>query len=175
MVRTPSPPLLRLSVGAVAMVSANRKATGRSSVTRKLVRRLKLSGKRRGASDGRICRSAQCSLTYESMPSFASARTSPASRTDDHSGRRYWFLVPSTSTYARSPLPTLRVVGPAPRGRRHLTVAAHEPRDPIASAPRWRGVPPAEALRRTAHGCGCRRSRRPRSLLGLRAVPLNLR
>ena len=54
MVRTPRPPLLRLSVGAVAIVSANRNATGMSSVTRVLVRRLKLSGNRRGASDGRM-------------------------------------------------------------------------------------------------------------------------
>ena len=77
-VRMAMPPWLRLSVSAAAMVLPNRYATGMPSTTRGLLRRLKLSGNRCGASDGRMCCTALYSLTYPATPSAASSRTSSA-------------------------------------------------------------------------------------------------
>ena len=62
-VRMASPPRLRLSVSAAAIVLPKRYATGMPRTTRGLSRRLKLSGKRCGASDGRMCWLALYSLT----------------------------------------------------------------------------------------------------------------
>ena len=70
-VRMAMPPRLRFSVSAVAMVLPNRYATGMPSTTRGLPRRLKLSGNRCGASDGRMCCTALYSLTYPTTPSEA--------------------------------------------------------------------------------------------------------
>ena len=57
------PPRLRFSVSAAAMVLPKRYAMGMPSTTRGLPRRLKLSGNRCGASDGRMCCTALYSLT----------------------------------------------------------------------------------------------------------------
>ena len=62
-VRMARPPRLRLSVSAAAIVLPYRYDTGIPSTTRGLVRRLKLSGKRCGASDGRMCWLALYSFT----------------------------------------------------------------------------------------------------------------
>ena len=62
-VRIATPPLLRFSVSAAAIVLPKRYATGIPSTTRGLPRRLKLSGNRCGASDGRMCCTALYSLT----------------------------------------------------------------------------------------------------------------
>ena len=62
-VRMAIPPWLRLSVNAAAMVLPNRYWIGMPSTTRGLPRRLKLSGNRCGASDGRMCCTALYSLT----------------------------------------------------------------------------------------------------------------
>ena len=57
------PPRLRFSVSAAAMVLPKRYAIGMPSTTRGLPRRLKLSGNRCGASDGRMCCTALYSFT----------------------------------------------------------------------------------------------------------------
>ena len=57
------PPWLRLSVSAAAIVLPKRYWIGMPSTTRGLLRRLKLSGNRCGASDGRMCCTALYSLT----------------------------------------------------------------------------------------------------------------
>ena len=62
-VRMAMPPRLRLSVSAAAIVLPKRYWIGMPSTTRGLLRRLKLSGKRCGASDGRMCCTALYSLT----------------------------------------------------------------------------------------------------------------
>ena len=72
------PPWLRLSVRAAAIVLPNRYWIGMPRTTRGLLRRLKLSGNKCGASDGRMCWTALYSLTYPATPSAASSRTSSA-------------------------------------------------------------------------------------------------
>ena len=62
-VRMAMPPWLRFSVSAAAMVLPKRYWIGMPSTTRGLLRRLKLSGNRCGASDGRMCWTALYSFT----------------------------------------------------------------------------------------------------------------
>src|SRR5262252_1801168 len=72
------PPRLRFNVSAAAIVLPNRYWIGMPSTTRGLPRRLKLSGNRCGASDGRMCCTALYSLTYPATPRAASSFTSSA-------------------------------------------------------------------------------------------------
>jgi hypothetical protein len=61
-VRMAIPPWLRFNVSAAAIVLPNRYWIGMPRTTRGLARRLKLSGKRWGAIDGRMCCTALYSL-----------------------------------------------------------------------------------------------------------------
>ena len=113
-VRMAMPPWLRLSVRAAAMVLPKRYAMGIPSTTRGLLRRLKSSGNRCGASDGRMCCTALYSLMYPATPSsrqlahFVGARDGPAENED-----------------GQPPLSSVRISrttsGPTSRGSRRST------------------------------------------------------